>query len=207
MPREHWDIIAAAVYDPITVTIRGMGPGGMVGMKGDFQITKALAGGSMIFWGTSTSAVMPGTSRLYAFTMGDEAVVQVLDASQSGVMGVLQEGGRNYRGETTEAPGDVLAGFTPGQVRCVGCHSVTPRVLGPDNMTPVMYGEGSAVAFTDHYPWNKVLASVDPATPGAIPAYVSPGAQMIMKMPYLGTQTFNKNHWTTGDRTLVTTFG
>lgn len=209
LPKELWEIIAGSVYDPITVTIRGNAGGSIVSAQGDFQITKALAGGSMIFWGTSSSAVQPGTSRLYSFTMGDEAVVQVLDAQQSQFSGVLNPGGRNYRGEVpaTVDGSDALPGFTPGQVRCIGCHAVTPRVLGPDGMTPELYGEGSVVAFTDHYPWNKVMASVDPATPGAVPGYLTAGAQMLMKMPFLGTQTFNKNHWSTGDRILVTTFG
>jgi hypothetical protein len=188
MPKEVWDQIAKSVHEPITVTIRGDAGGTMVGASGDFRIVPVLAGGAMVFWGTQSSVVAPGSSRLFGFAVGDEAVVETLRAEQSVMTGVLHEGGRNLRGEETP-----VAGFQAGQVRCIGCHVSTP--------------DGDAVAFTDDWPWNKILASVAAGTPGALPAYVSAGAQVLLKMPFLGTQAMSPGHWAAGDRILVTTFG
>src|SRR5690554_135073 len=70
LPKETWEKIASGVVDEITVTVRGHGPSGITGMRGTFRITPALAGGSMVFWGTSSSVVESGSSRLYGFTMG-----------------------------------------------------------------------------------------------------------------------------------------
>jgi hypothetical protein len=86
-----------------------------------------------------------------------------------------------------------VAGFTDGQVRCIGCHTSTP--------------DGTAVVFTDDWPWSKAIASVAPGSVGQIPSYVSAGAQTLLKMPWLGTQSMSKAHWAAGDRILVTSFG
>lgn len=188
MPKDIWEQIAQAVFDPITVTIRGDAGGSMVGASGDFRIVPVLAGGSMVFWGTQSSVVAPGSSRLFGFSVGDEAVVETLRAEQSATTGILHEGGRNLRGEETP-----VAGFQAGQARCVGCHVATP--------------DGDTVAFTDDWPWNKIMASVADGTAGALPPYLSESAQVLLKMPFLGTQAMTAAHWATGDRILVTTFG
>lgn len=190
MPKELWTTIADGVYDNITVTIRGKGPSGVTGSQGDFRIAPVLAGGAMVFWGTSSSKVTPDSSQLYGFSVGDEAVVATLKAGQAKMSGILDETGRNYRGEK---PDPEKPGFEVGAVQCVGCHTSTP--------------DGKAVGFLDDYGWNSVFASVEPATAGDVPAYVSAGAQSLLKMPFWGTQTMNANHWSDTERTVVATFG
>lgn len=192
MPNDLWEKISKGVPDDITVTIRGNAGGGLVGMSGTFRITSALAGGSMVFWGTSTSVVEPGSSQLYGFTMGDEAVAKTLSAEQvTGIQSVMQANGRDLRGENV---GSYAAGFNPGVPRCIGCHSATP--------------DGTAMAFTDDYPWNMGMASVDAMTaPGAPPTYLTPAARELMKIPFLGTAAMLATPWAAGDRTMITTMG
>jgi hypothetical protein len=191
MPKEMWDTIAAGVADDITVTVRGSGPSGVVGMRGNFRVTSALAGGSMVFWGTSSSVVEPGSSRLYGFTMGDEAVVDTLRAEQvTGISGVYSANGVQLRGETTSS---YIAGIEPGVPRCIGCHNSTP--------------DGTAMVFADDYPWNMGIASIEAGAAGTPPAYVTAGALELMKIPFLGTSTMMPVPWASGDRTVITTMG
>src|SRR5688572_17090071 len=83
MPQDLWETIAKGVQNTdITVFVRGASGSTLTGMSGTFRITPALAGGSMVFWGTESSVVAAGTSRLYGFTMGDEAVVNTLSTEQ-----------------------------------------------------------------------------------------------------------------------------
>jgi hypothetical protein len=144
----------------------------------------------MVFWGTSSSVVGPDTSRLYGFTMGDEAVTDVLGAEQVAISGVVQANGRDLRGENTSS---YIAGVEAGAPRCVGCHVSTP--------------DGTAMAFTDDYPWNMGMASVETGMSGALPTYVTAGAQEFMKMPFLGTAAMLPTPWETGDRTMLATMG
>lgn len=190
MPKEMWDTIAAGVADDITVTVRGSGPSGIVGMRGNFRVTPALAGGSMVFWGTSSSVVEPGSSRLYGFTMGDEAVVDTLRAEQVTTTNIYTATGEELRGENV---GSYNPGFEPGAPRCVGCHNATP--------------DGTAMVFSDDYPWNMGIASVEAGVAGSAPDYVTAGALELMKIPFLGTGTMMPVPWASGDRTLITTMG
>ncbi len=191
MPKEMWDTIASGVADDILVSVRGTGPSGIVGMRGSFRVTPARAGGSMVFWGTSSSVVEPGSSRLYGFTMGDEAVVDTLRAEQvTGITGVYNPTGADLRGSTPETAN---AGFAVGAPRCVGCHNATP--------------DGTAMVFSDDYPWNMGIASVEAGVAGSSPTYVTAGALEVMKIPYLGTGTMMPTPWAEGDRTLITTMG
>src|SRR5690606_22005194 len=104
MPRDIWEKIAQGIPDDITVTVRGTGGSGLVGMRGSFRVTPALAGGAMVFWGTTSSVVQVGSSRLYGFTMGDEAVVDTLGAEQvTGITNVVQANGRDLRGENVSS--------------------------------------------------------------------------------------------------------
>ncbi len=83
-----------------------------------------------------------------------------------------------------------LTGFVDGQVRCIGCHATIP--------------DGSGVNFGDDWPWSLASAALNT---GAIPAGIALGAQAIMKTPWWGQQTMSKSHWTTGDHTIVTSYG
>jgi hypothetical protein len=42
---------------------------------------------------------------------------------------------------------------------------------------------------------------------GAIPSYVTPGARALLKMPWLGTQSTSRAHWSNGDRIVVASYG
>lgn len=190
LPREIWEKVSRGVLDDITVTVRGNGPDGLTGMRGDFRITPALAGGAMVFWGTSSSVVEPGSSRLFGFTMGDEAVVDVLRAEQVDASGILQANGRDMRGESVSSS---ILGIETGAPRCVGCHVSTP--------------DGTAMAFTDDYPWNMAIASVEENLTGTVPTYVSAGARELLKIPFLGTAAMLPAPWLEGDRTMIATMG
>lgn len=191
MPKELWEKVATGVQDDITVTVRGVGGSGTVGMRGNFRVTPALAGGAMVFWGTSSSVVAAGTSSLFGFTMGDEAVVNTLNSGQvASISNVIGATGSDLRGDKVS---DAVTGFEPGQARCIGCHSATP--------------DGAAMIFTDDYPWNMGIASVAEGTTGAAPDYLTAGGQQFLKMPFLGTGAMLPAAWESGDRTLIATMG
>jgi len=198
MPPDLWDTIAKGVQNTdITVTVRGAAGASLSGMSGTFRITPALAGGSMVFWGTESSVVAAGTSQLYGFTMGDEVVADILDTTQlTDITRVYSANGTDLRGELSGADGvsgTYIEGFEPGEPRCIGCHSATP--------------DGKAMMFTDDYPWNLGIASVEATAPGTSPTYVTAQARQFLKMPFLGTSTMMKAAFDAGDRTLITTMG
>ena len=193
MPADIWK--AAAVNNigkPMTVTIRAIrsGTSGMPsGIRGDITIAPVNAGGSMVFWTVNSSTVGPESSKLMGFSVGEEGVVQTLTPKTVQFDGVIHEEGRDLRGTY----GGGKEGFSPGDVQCVGCHTSTP--------------DGAAVIFTDDWPWNKAIASVRQQDAGGVPDYLTQGARTLLKMPWLGTQSTSKGHWTTGDRLLITGFG
>lgn len=182
-----------AAGKPVTVTIRGIkssAPGMPVGVTGDFNIAPVVATGSMVFWTVNSAAVTPDSSKLLGFAVGDEGVADALTLPQIKWQGEIGEDGAVLRGYYDKTP---LAGFTNGQVRCIGCHTSLP--------------DGTGVVFTDDWPWSKAAASLAADSVGAIPTVIGAGAQAIMKMPWWGTQTLSPGHWTAGDHTLVTTYG
>jgi hypothetical protein len=212
MPKAVWELMKG-IAAPLEVTIRGRGANGALnGQRGSFEIAPVNAGGSMVFWATTTSYVSKAApSRLLGFTVGDEGVVETLRADNVLTTGIPGEDGGPPRGtykcSTTEttpprptcaaAPNDPACcdptGYTFGQVECVGCHVSTP--------------DGKSVFFTDNWPWNKVAASIEPGTVGAVPATVTPYAAELMKQPWLGMQTFSPAHFAPGDRILITSYG
>ena len=191
LPREIWSAVGKHVLDqPITVTIRGLNasnPGKPSGVKGTFTIAPVDARGKLVYWATTSSEVQPNTSKLVGFDVGDEAVIDALTVPQAGERGILAQGGRDLRGKN-----DDPKGVPAGAVQCIGCHVSTP--------------DGDAVAFTDHWPWNTVLASVEEGSVGQRPSYVTPGAERLLNQPWLGMQTFSMGHWSDGDRIGVTAY-
>lgn len=182
-----------AAGQPVTVTIRGINstaPGKPVGVSGDFHIAPVVATGSMVFWTVNSASVTPESSKLLGFAVGDEGVAESLTLPQIQWSGELGEDGAVLRGYYDAMP---LPGFVNGQVRCIGCHTSLP--------------DGSGVVFTDDWPWSKAASSLAQGSVGAIPTVIGAGAQAIMKMPWWGTQTLSRGHWTPGDHTLVTTYG
>jgi len=178
---------------PFEVTIRGVNtasPGAPVGVRGEFHVAPVVATGSMVFWTVNSSAVTPDSSKLLGFAVGDEGVAETVTLQNTQWSGQISENGAVLRGRYDMPP---LPGFVNGQVRCIGCHVSTP--------------DGSAVMFTDDWPWSKAVASVAAGSVGQVPTYVSPGARALLKLPWLGTQTMSKGHWAAGDRILVTSYG
>jgi hypothetical protein len=191
MPDEIWKGLALNSADmPITVSIRGVDsrqPGQPSRTRGDFTIAPAEARGKLVYWAATSSEVKPEASKLAGFDVGDEGVIDVLTIRGVGDRGLLAAGGRELRGRY-----DDPRGVGPGHVQCIGCHVSTP--------------DGAAVAFTDHWPWNSVLASVEETTVGQAPSYLTAGAALLLNQPWLGMQTFSKAHFQPGDRVLVSTY-
>jgi hypothetical protein len=175
----------------LTIQIRALNsasPGKPTGVKGDLNIAPVNAGGAMVFWSVNDSNVTADSSKLFGFTVGDEGVAEALSPKKVQFSGILHEGGVDLRGDYDPKPG-----FSPGEVRCIGCHTSTP--------------DGAAVVFTDDWPWNKAIASVEKDSLGAVPKYLTPGARALLKMPWLGTQSMSPAHWTDGDRLLIAGYG
>ena len=181
-----------AAGTPLTVTIRGVdttNPGTPVGVSGDFNIAPVIATGSMVFWTVNSAAVTPQSSQLLGFAVGDEGVQQALTLTEVKWSGQIGEDGSVLRGYYDSPK---LAGFTDGQVRCMGCHTSTP--------------DGQGVVFTDDWPWAKGASDISQGNAGNLPSWLGAGAQAVMKMPWWGTQTMSKSHFSSGDRVLVTSY-
>jgi hypothetical protein len=194
MPVDLWRSVARNVHTPITVTVRAAAGGTLTGMRGTFQIAPVNAGGSLVFWATTSSEVRftpQVTSELLGFRVGDEGVIKALDATDIQLGGIVGEDGIEPRGNY-EA-GLAERGLTPGEVACVGCHISTP--------------DGAGVVFTDNWPWNKVVSSITQGSVGATPNWMTDGAALLLSQPWLGTQSMSAAHFSPGDRLLLTTYG
>ncbi|MDD9932151.1 MAG: hypothetical protein OXT09_01030 [Myxococcales bacterium] len=186
LPEEIWEGLSLHSRDvPITVTIRGVGGGGgqPSGTRGDFQIAPVEARGNLVYWATTSSEVEPNSSKLVGFSVGDEWVVDALTIPDVGDRQIKSEGGRNLR-SGYEVP--------EGHVQCIGCHVSTP--------------DGEAVAFTDHWPWNNVLARIEEGVAGQRPDYLTNGGELLLNQPWLGMQTFSPAHWSDNERIVVTAY-
>lgn len=185
IPKELWENGAVNLAGAeVQVSVRGISkaaPSKPVGTLGSFGIAPVAAGGSLVYWATTSAEVSPTTSKLVGFRVGDEGVVDALTIPQVQKSGILNEGGNALRGKH-----DAPRGVPPGHVQCIGCHVSTP--------------DGESVAFTDHWPWDNVLSSIKPETTGQEPAYLTPGASALLGQPWLGMMTFSAAHWKTGDR-------
>lgn len=191
IPKAIWEAMGVkgnAIDVPISVTIRGVNkasPGTPSGGTVSFTIAPVTAGGSMVYWATTSPDIGATSSKLVGFHVGEETVVDALTIPQVQQSAILQEGG-SLR--------PAAFGISAGRVRCIGCHTSTP--------------DGTAVGFTDHYPWNNVISSVDAdAGAGVVPSWFSVGAQHLLNQPWLGMMTFSKAHWTGGDRVALTSYG
>jgi len=222
VPKDVWKKMRE-INTPITVTIRGLGAGGaFTGSSGNFEIAPVDASGSLVFWATTSSVVnyTQLSSRLAGFSLADEAkgtetdeaVAETLSAEQVQTGSIPGEDGAQARGAydvyacggNTPRPTCVVAPTDPnccnpaglkfGDVVCIGCHVSTP--------------DGKAVLFTDNWPWDKVAASIQPDTRGALPATVTPYASTLLKQPWLGMQALSRAYFPeTGRRIMVTSYG
>jgi hypothetical protein len=191
VPRAIWEKLANNVHhQPIVVTIRGLNSGAPAmpsGTSGTFEIAPVWATGTMVYWAATSQQVNPDTSKLVGFRVGDEGVVDALTIRQAGNRRLINVNGEQLR--ETPDPGAIKEA---GHVQCIGCHTSTP--------------DGEAVAFTDVWPWNIALASVQTATVGQQPAYVTPGAARLLNQPWLGMSTFSKGLWDSGKKILVSAY-
>jgi hypothetical protein len=181
----------------VDVTVRAMINGQLTGQKGSFEIAPVNAGGTMVYWGTNSGSVTPDSSFLVTFAVGSEVVAKALTLPQlNGGPGaqpywgpILNENGKDVR-HTYDAP---PPGFTKGQVQCIGCHVQTP--------------DKAAVIFTDDWPWDKIVSSIDPngVGIGTVPTYVSNGGRALLKQPGLGTTTASPRYWSDADHHVLVT--
>ncbi len=193
MPDEMWRRLTDDPL-PITVVVRGISSTGVVsGYRGTFSIAPVEARGSLVFWSTVSSIVSPTSSRLQGFAVGDEAVVQTLTATDVLTEDIIGENGAVPRGFYPYVQQGQDNGFVPGEVECVGCHVSTP--------------DGEAVVFTDNWPWNKVVASIQPGSRGSVPDYMTDAAVAVLKQPWLGMQALSPAHFAPGDRIVLTSYG
>jgi hypothetical protein len=192
LPKDVWTALANNVHmAPITVTIRGVNtaaPGKPSGTTGSFQIAPVYAGGSLVYWASTSPAINPDTSKLVGFHVGDESVIDALTIPQVQRQ-IIAVDGTALR--VSPDPGAIKN--PPGAVQCIGCHTSTP--------------DGNAVAFTDLWPWNGVVASIQANSVGQQPAYVTPGAAVLINQPWLGMLSFSKSQWTDGMHLAVSAYG
>jgi len=178
LPEEAWDALSHSVYDEdISYTVTS--GGGTA--SGAFRIVPVAAGGSMVFWGST--GTMPGeqTNALYGFAVGDEGVIRAMYPGDVGGTAISDNALLRSKDNTTD-----------GHSTCVGCHASTP--------------DGKAVASMDDWSWNLRLYSIEEATAGAAPDYLTGAGAAMLSMTWLGGPTFSAGDWATGARRMVTTW-
>ncbi len=184
MPPEVWNGMRANVFEEdISVTVRTSANGAAPSeSKVSFRIAPVQAGGSMIYWGATTDQPGLTTTRLLAFSVGEEAVITALrpgDVKET----MLGDNGQIKREEY---------GTPKGQARCVGCHTST--------------GDGKAVITSDHWPWNLAVTNITEGG-GGRPADITPFGALLLQMPWLGVSTTSRADWALGERTVITSAG
>ncbi|MDX2055657.1 MAG: hypothetical protein SFV15_24860 [Polyangiaceae bacterium] len=183
LPKPVWDGLRANVFEPVTVTVTDATG---KSSTSDFTIAPIAAGGSLVFWASTTNrpGIDPATGRytttLYGFNVGDEAVIQTLSPPDVQQVTYGQNGG-------LKSPD---SGAPEGKVRCVGCHTSTP--------------DGNAVAIVDHWPWNLAIADINTAI-GKTPDYVTPLGTLMLNLPWQGIATFSRDDWTMRNRRILVT--
>jgi hypothetical protein len=192
---------------PISVVVRATTAAGgtpTISNAATFQIAPAIADGSLIFWSTQSFAALAASTNLQGFHVGDEGTTAALTVPQ-----VQQKvwAGPPDGGDFPQPP--VLE-----PVGCIGCHAATP--------------DGNYVGFTAQWPWPNAIASVQAASAGAAPPWLTVGAianlgpntndsnylgggyttaSNNVDDVMLGAQTFSAAHYATGDRVEVTSVG
>src|SRR5690606_4863376 len=62
-------------------------------------------------------------------------------------------------------------------------------------------------AFTDTYPWFGVITSIDEATAGQTPDYLTDSAIATIGQPWMGMSTFSEAVWSPGNRVMISSLG
>jgi len=176
MPKEVWRNLAAhAPGGKVTVTVR-LASGGI--SKSSFQIATVDASGAMVFWAAKPAEVGKKPEDLTAVNDSELRGFKVGDESTVSTLKIPQ-----ITQPSREQSGN------PRTVRCIGCHVATP--------------DGQYVAFTDHWPWNSVIAGVKPGVVGQPLPEASSGGISALNRPWGGMMAFSARHWAAGDRVMV----
>jgi hypothetical protein len=175
MPANIWKNLALHVRErDITVTVRQAA--GATTVK--FSIAAVPAGGNMVFWAANPAEVGKDPKAPGVEMDSELRGFAVGDEGTTSVLKIpqVQQGSREDSG-------------APRKVRCIGCHVATP--------------DNAYVAFTDHWPWNSVIAGVKPEVTGqALPGMSQSGVAQL-NLPWGGMMTFSKAHWQPGRRLAV----
>ncbi len=176
MPKDMWRSLSShARGGNVTVQVRV--PGGGTS-KARFGISNVEASGSMVFWAAKPAEV--GKMPTDPTVENDSELRGFAVGDESTVVALripdIEQPSRTQGGE-------------PRKPRCIGCHVATP--------------DGQYVAFTDHWPWNSVIAGVKPDVRGKPLPSMSQGGLSALNRPWGGMMAFSNRHWTTGDRTMV----
>jgi hypothetical protein len=184
MPKAVWTALANNVIESdITVTVRASNGGGSFSESTTtFRVAPVDAGGSIVFWHTTSTEPGATTSALYGFSPGDEGVISALTPTQVQTP-MYQASGQLQQPQN---------GTTTGQASCVGCHTSTP--------------DGKAVSITGFWPWNVAIADVTQGMTGAVPSYVSQAGEMMAQTPWQGVTTFSAADWATGRYRYISSF-
>ena len=185
MDKKIWSGLASHVHEQdISVTVR-MAGGGATTVK--FQIASASAAGSIVYWAAdptvvgvqNVTTVQDTTSFLRGFTVSEEGVADTLKFSE------VKQPSRDQS----------AAKRTP---TCIGCHSSTPEASSSS-------AGSSFIAFVDNWPWNSVIAGVQPGIVGDQLPSLSVGGLADLNKPWAGAATFSGSVWQDGKRMMVTT--
>ncbi len=178
MPKAMWGALRADSQDvPMTVAIRsGRFDGSAlsseeIGSTGAIGIAPVGAPGSIVYW----------------------AIVDYMGQGGQGGTGVLDGFSVGDEGVITVLTGpQVQESAAPtGNRACIGCHAATPDGLSVGFQAEWLGPNGG---------YNNSLATLgQDASPGAIPAFLSPEAGVELAA-LSGTPTYSAAHWTPGDR-------
>jgi hypothetical protein len=152
---------------------------------------------------TIRAGVFDGTMLVSPPALGSAGDVSIAPAEASGAIVYWTTTGNSALKGFKVGDESVLTVLIPDQVQmptaggaqvtCIGCHTSTP--------------DGKYAGFTAQGPWSNALASIEPATTGAPPPFLSPAAVASLGKGQLGIQTFSKAHWTSGDYVEVAPSG
>lgn len=178
-PPEIWFPFAANNNEaPVTVTVRGQSG---ASSTTTFLIAPVLATGSMVYAALNDlSSMNPNASWLEGLNVGDVNTSEALRTEDVNTAAPRDQGGNVQRDRNPE-------------VTCFGCHTSTPG--------------GSEVAFTDTYPWFGVITSIDEASAGQTPDYLTESAIATISQPWMGMSTFSESVWSAGNRVMISSLG
>ncbi len=188
MDQDTWNRLAThAAGEVIDITVRGVNSqqrGAVSRTRGSFEIAPVQADGTIVYWAADGFYNVGGETKLVGFRVGDTSTIDALSLPEVQEFPALDRFGEPKAADQYGQE---------GKVRCIGCHTSTP--------------DGDAVAFVDSWPWNSVVASVVEDSVGQRPDYVTESAARILQQPWQGTPTFSDDHWETGARIMIQSFG